>query len=91
MKILFQGDSITDAGRARDIDMANYKLGHTYVTYAAGHLLERDPVGYEIYNRGISGNRIANLYGRWKEDCLNLKPTVLTFAILFPTTSIAVW
>ena len=81
MRILFYGDSITDAGRARDVDMASYKLGHTYVTYAAGKLLERDPVGYEIYNRGISGNRIVDLYSRIKKDCWNLKPDVISILI----------
>lgn len=81
MRILFYGDSITDAGRARDVDMASYKLGHTYVTYAAGKLLERDPVGYEIYNRGISGNRIVDLYARIKSDCWNLKPDVISILI----------
>ena len=81
MRILFYGDSITNAGRARDVDMASYKLGHTYVTYAAGKLLERDPVGYEIYNRGISGNRIVDLYARIKVDCWNLKPDVISILI----------
>ena len=81
MKILFYGDSITDAGRSRDEEIPNRRLGYTYVTYAAGKLLERDPVGYEIYNRGISGNRIVDLYARIKKDCWNLKPDVISILI----------
>ena len=81
MRILFYGDSITDAGRSREVDVPNTKLGHTYVTYAAGKLLERDPVGYEIYNRGISGNRIVDLYARIKKDCWNLKPDLISILI----------
>jgi len=81
MRILFYGDSITDAGRSRDVEVPNRLLGHTYVTYAAGHLLERNPVGYEIYNRGISGNRIVDLYARIKKDCWNLKPDVISILI----------
>lgn len=34
-----------------------------------------------FYNRGISGNRVADLYGRWKEDCLNLNPDILSILI----------
>ena len=34
-----------------------------------------------VYNRGISGNRIADLYARWIEDCLNLNPTILSILV----------
>ena len=81
MRILFYGDSITDASRSREVEKPNISLGHTYVTYAAGKLLERNPVGYEIYNRGISGNRIVDLYARVKRDCWNLKPDVISILI----------
>ena len=81
MKILFYGDSITDADRSRTVDGPNVHLGHTYVTYAAGKLLERDPEKYEIYNRGISGNRVVDLYARIKCDCWNLAPDVISILI----------
>ena len=81
MRILFYGDSITDAGRIREVEAANKALGHSYVTYAAGKLLESDPVGYEIYNRGISGNRIVDLYARIKKDCWSLNPDVISILI----------
>ena len=72
MKILFQGDSLTDCGRARDIDQPNKRLGDGYVNMICGELVGGDPEGgYEIYNRAVSGNRIADMYARWIEDALN--------------------
>ena len=32
------------------------------------------PGQYEFYNRGISGNRIVDVYARIKADFINLKP-----------------
>lgn len=81
MKVLFYGDSITDAGRDRETAVPNTGLGSGYVACTATRLLEKDPVGYEIYNRGISGNRIVDLYSRIKIDCWNLKPDVLSILI----------
>jgi len=45
--VLFQGDSITDAGRSRDNPTANEpaSLGRGYVFYAAGLLHEALPGG----------------------------------------------
>jgi lysophospholipase L1-like esterase len=37
--------------------------------------------GLQIYNKGISGNRVVDLYARWKKDCLNLKPDILSILI----------
>ena len=72
MKILFQGDSLTDAGRRRDETRPNVGLGNGYVNMIAGQLIAENPgAGIEIYNRGVSGNRIADLYARWIEDALN--------------------
>ena len=81
MRVLFFGDSITDAGRETQIGAPNMRLGYGYVTYAAGKLLERDPAGFEIYNRGISGHRIVDLYARVKKDCWNLEPDVISILI----------
>lgn len=76
--IVFQGDSITDAGRSREHDAA---LGQGYPTFVAGRLGAREPNAYQIYNRGISGNRVVDLYARWKRDCLNLRPDVISILI----------
>lgn len=81
MKILFYGDSITDAGRARDLDVPNKQLGGGYVAYVANQLLERSLTDYDIINRGISGNRVVDLYARIKMDCWNLEPDVLSIHI----------
>ncbi|MBN2642285.1 MAG: SGNH/GDSL hydrolase family protein [Victivallales bacterium] len=81
-RILFQGDSITDCGRSRDCADANTALGPGYVNFIAGELLNRTPEkGLQIYNRGISGHRVVDLYARWKIDALNLKPDLISILI----------
>lgn len=82
--VLFQGDSITDMGRNRSIKEANNNsaLGPGYSFIAASELLFRYPgKNLQIYNRGISGNKVYQLADRWQEDCLDLKPTVLSILI----------
>ena len=83
MKILFFGDSITDAARNKDkeIRFPNTALGVGYVMQAAGRLYEKSPVDYEIINRGISGHRIVDLYARVKKDVWNLQPDLLSILI----------
>lgn len=81
MKILFYGDSITDAGRSREVDVPNRLLGGGYVAYVANQLLERSLTDYDIVNRGIGGNRIVNLYERIKVDCWNHNPDVLSILV----------
>ena len=76
--ILFQGDSITDAGRNRNIEDKNIFLGHGYVTMVAGKLTYDYP-WIDVLNRGIGGNRIADTYGRWQEDTLNIPYNMISF------------
>ena len=76
--ILFQGDSITDALRSRDNGVYN---GNGYPTLVAGRLGYEQPGQYTFVNRGISGNRIVDLYARIKIDLINLKPDVLSILI----------
>ena len=76
--ILFQGDSITDVGRIRE-DPSN--MGQGYPNFVAGRLGLQHPDSYEFYNRGISGNRIVDIYARMKSDILNLKPDVMSILI----------
>lgn len=78
--ILFQGDSITDAGRHRNRteNDVNIGLGDGYVTMIAGELTHKYP-WLSVVNRGISGDRIADTYGRWQEDTLNMKYDMLSF------------
>lgn len=82
--ILFQGDSITDAGREKKEQKPNraasFGGGYALMTAAAllADLPEKD---LTIYNRGISGNKVFQLAGRWQEDCLDLKPDLLSILI----------
>lgn len=76
--ILFQGDSITDAGRSREND-ANAGFG--YVTLVKGELGFNYPNEYEMYNRGISGNRVIDVYARMKKDIIKLKPDIMSILI----------
>ncbi len=84
ISILFQGDSITDCGRSREY--ANLRpgagLGSGYPTLIAARLFCDHPeIEWNIMNRAISGNRVVDLYARWKIDALNLKPDVLSIMI----------
>lgn len=82
--LLFQGDSITDAGRMREAIDANNTagLGWGYAQIAAATLLaERPADALRCFNRGISGDRIIDLHARWKIDTLQLQPTVLSILV----------
>ena len=81
--VLFQGDSITDARRDREAPEGNSsRTGCGYVAQVAGKLLVQN-IGKEFtcINRGISGNRVVDLYARWKVDALNLKPDLLSILV----------
>lgn len=81
MKVIFYGDSITDAGRNYEVDFQPESYGYGYVKYAVESLTAEDPEKYALYNRGISGNRIVDLYARIKKDVWNLQPDVLSVLI----------
>lgn len=82
-RILFQGDSITDAGRSREAEPeSNAGFGAGYPNLVAARIFgDNLGCGYNVINRGISGNRVVDLYARWKSDCLNLRPDVLSILI----------
>jgi len=83
--VLFQGDSITDAGRKRDLTTepnSQPAMGDGYAWLAAAQMLvDRPDAELKFYNRGISGNKVYQLAERWQEDCLDLKPDVLSILI----------
>lgn len=81
MKILFYGDSITDMGRNRDLLGQAFGYGVGYVNSVASTLKFENPQKYEIINRGISGNRIVDLYARIKVDVWNHEPDVISVLI----------
>ena len=76
--ILFQGDSITDCGRTSN----NLEFGIGYPLLIASRLAcEMPETEWTFYNRGISGNRVVDLYARWKCDGINLAPDILSILI----------
>lgn len=78
MRYLFQGDSITDSGRENYEDP--HAMGNGYPRLLeAGLTAESDEC--DVMNCGISGSKISTLLARWKKDCLNLEPDVLTILI----------
>ena len=82
MKIVFFGDSITDMGRVYDAaPHTAHAFGKGYVFLASAELMAKYPKKFEILNRGISGNRIVDLYQRIKCDVWNHKPDVLSILI----------
>ena len=83
--VLFQGDSITDAGRDRKQEgNANHAraLGTGYPVLIASELLnDHANLKLKVYNRGISGHKVPDLDSRWQKDCLDLKPAVLSILV----------
>lgn len=77
-RILFQGDSITDAGR-------DYKdfwdLGNGYPVMAAGKQGLLFPKQFECVNRGISGDKTADILARVQKDVIELKPDYLSLLV----------
>ena len=82
--ILFQGDSITDAGRDKESTAANNSraLGSGYALLAGANLLHQHASKQlTVYNKGISGNKVHQLDARWEEDCIAIKPNILSILI----------
>jgi len=82
--VLFQGDSITDAGRNRDSAEPNAAgaLGNGYPLLVASAVLAARPAsGLRFFNRGVSGNKVPDLQQRWTVDTVNLRPDVLSILI----------
>ena len=75
---VFQGDSITDAGRNRDND--DYR-GNGYPTFVAGRLGADHPGEIRFLNRGVSGDRVVDINSRIRRDLINLKPDYLSILI----------
>lgn len=79
--ILFQGDSITDVDRMRDNDAYVGGFGFGYPLLVTARLGYDRPNAYRFLNRGISGNRVVDLYARIKRDFINLRPDVISILI----------
>lgn len=70
-RVVFFGDSITDACRREDLFCG---MGAGYATMVCGELSAEYPNRFEFSNMGIGGHRVVDLYARLKSDFLNLKP-----------------
>ena len=79
IKILFQGDSITDADR----DRSNYhNMGYGYAASVVEKLTAKYPdVDFEFINLGLSGNRTDQLFDRLTPDCVELDPDIISVLI----------
>jgi len=78
MKILFQGDSITDTGRNRD---SATDLGRGYAQLVGAELGFREPGKYTFVNKGIGGDRVVDVYARINTDIIHQAPDVMSILI----------
>lgn len=79
--VVFQGDSITDGGRSRNEDL-NHVMGHGYAYLVAARLgVDLPGSDLRFFNRGNSGNRVVDLYARWREDTINLRPDIVSILV----------
>lgn len=79
MKILFQGDSITDADRMRDNDR---DLGNGYPKYAAKYIQNYFPdLDFDFIDLGISGNQTKDLVDRLQTDFIDVQPDLVSILI----------
>lgn len=91
-RIVFAGDSITDGAwggsngtkrptTQRNHEDLNHIYGHSYMMLCAARLGADNPDKFYFYNRGISGNTLADLEARWDEDILQLNPDIISILI----------
>lgn len=73
MRILFQGDSITDAG--------SYGKEGGALTGYTKYVAELLGDGHEYFNRGVSGNRSLDVLARYDADIKAMNPDVMTLLI----------
>ena len=79
MKILFQGDSVTDAGRDRS---QSADMGEGYPRYASAMIQDSYPdTEFEFVNLGISGNRTEHLMARLESDFIEVQPDIVSIMI----------
>lgn len=77
---LFIGDSITDTNRV-DENEENFGLGCGYALLFAAEFSRKYVEKFKFINRGVSGDRITDVYTRIKEDIINLKPDVMSILV----------
>lgn len=79
IKILFQGDSITDCGR----DYGNNRsLGDGYPWFAADIIRKNFPdAEFDFINLGIGGSRTNELVDRLQSDFIDVQPDIVSILI----------
>ena len=84
IRILFQGDSITDGGRLKPPEYRwdlNHQIGHSYVYPIVGELGRKYPGKYTFINRGLSGDKPTTIGDRWQTDTLDEHPDILSILL----------
>ena len=80
MKVIFLGDSITDAGR-NTTNGSMVSIGQSYPLILDAKLSVSEPGKYEFVNTGVSGSRIVDIYARIKTDAWNNAPDVISILV----------
>lgn len=92
-RVLFIGDSITDGAwgnnkkwnatsEERNQSDMNHIYGHGFMMLCASYYQGVYPEENHLFwNRGISGNTLKDLNGRWTKDVLDLKPDVVSILV----------
>ena len=79
LKIVFLGDSITEAGvYGKDVGIENngeliYPKYTGFITFLAPSLAENT----ELVGKGISGDKVSDLLTRYKKDVIDLDPDIV--------------
>lgn len=79
MKILFQGDSITDAMRDKT---DCHDMGQGYARFVSAMIADAFPdTEFEFVNLGINGNRSDQLLARTSADIIDIQPDIVSILI----------
>lgn len=82
MRILFQGDSITDGGGDKSNPAEAHVLGNAYPRYAAERIQQMFPERrFEFLNYGISGNQTKDIVARAKTDIIDVEPDLTSLLV----------
>lgn len=77
--ILFQGDSITDCGRRKEMF---FPMGEGYPAKIATIYKELYPnTPVQFVNRGISGDRVCDILERYQEDIKDVQPDFISLLV----------
>lgn len=80
VKIVFLGDSITDAGKSL-AGGSMVSIGQGYAMLIAARLGLKYPGQFEFVNAAVCGSRVTDLYARIKTDAWNQKPNIVSILI----------